>query len=121
MINDIFKMNPNGTGVVKLTDSGAFNADAGWSPDGSKIAFDSDRRNGAQRTEIFVMDADGSHVRRVSTLPEAALYDLAPRFSPDGRRIVFTRYISEPGTVGAVHGACARRRAKAADALGQWR
>jgi TolB protein len=43
------------------------------------------------------MDAGGSHVRRVSTLPEAALYDLAPRFSPDGRRIVFTRYITDPG------------------------
>src|SRR4051794_30200583 len=31
-INDIFKMNPDGTGVVKLTDSEDFNADAGWSP-----------------------------------------------------------------------------------------
>jgi TolB protein len=99
-INDVFKMNPDGTGVVKLTHSGAFNADPGWSPDGRKIAFDSDRRNGAQRTEIFVMDTDGSHVRRVSTLPEAALYDLAPRFSPDGRRIVFTRYISECAAAG---------------------
>jgi Tol biopolymer transport system component len=43
------------------------------------------------------MDAGGSHVRRVSTLPEAALYDLAPRFSPDGTKLVFTRYITDPG------------------------
>jgi Tol biopolymer transport system component len=34
VINDIFKMNPDGTGRVKLTGSKAFNADAGWSPDG---------------------------------------------------------------------------------------
>src|SRR5215218_9560611 len=30
-INDIFKMNPDGSGIVKLTHSGAFNGDAGWS------------------------------------------------------------------------------------------
>jgi TolB protein len=97
-INDIFKMNPDGTGVVKLTDSASFNGDPGWSPDGRKIAFDSDRANLQGRNEIHVMDADGSNVRRVTTLPADAMFDLAPRFSPDGRRIVFTRYITDPGT-----------------------
>jgi TolB protein len=96
VINDIFKMNPDGTGVVKLTDSEDFSDAAGWSPDGEQIAFASDRRNGAERREIYVMDADGSHVRRVSTLPEAAFSDQAPRFSPNGNRLVFTRYITEP-------------------------
>jgi Tol biopolymer transport system component len=96
-INDIFKMNPDGTGVVKLTDSKSFNGDPGWSPDGSQIAFESDRANLPGRFEIHVMDADGSNVRRVSTLPAHAGFDLAPRFSPDGRRIVFTRYITDPG------------------------
>jgi Tol biopolymer transport system component len=96
-INDIFKMNPDGTGVVKLTNSKSFNGDAGWSPDGSQIAFDSDRRNHQGRFEIHVMDADGTNVRRLSTLPSEAMFDLAPRFSPDGKRIVFTRYITDPG------------------------
>src|SRR5215210_4396970 len=44
-INDIFKMNPDGSGVVKLTHSGSFNGSPGWSPDGKKITFASDRRN----------------------------------------------------------------------------
>ena len=92
-INDIFKMNPDGTGVVKLTDSKSFNADAGWSPDGRKIAFDSDRADRPGRAEIHVMDSDGTNVRRLTTLPANAIFDLAPRFSPDGRRIVFTRYV----------------------------
>jgi Tol biopolymer transport system component len=96
-INDIFKMNPDGTGVVKLTDSKAFNSGAGWSPDGNKITFESDRRNHQGRLEIHVMDADGTNVRRVTTLPADAMYDSAPRFSPDGRRIVFTRYLTDPG------------------------
>ena len=86
-------MNPDGTGVVKLTDSKSFNADAGWSPDGRKIAFDSDRADRPGRGEIHVMDSDGTNVRRVTTLPAYAIFDLAPRFSPDGRRIVFTRYV----------------------------
>jgi len=96
VIIDIFKMNPDGTGVVKLTDSKAFNSGPGWSPDG-KIAFESDRRNHQGRAEIHVMNSDGTNVRRVTTLPADALYDSAPRFSPDGSRIVFTRYITDPG------------------------
>ena len=96
-INDIFKMNPDGTGVVKLTDSKSFNADAGWSPDGKKIAFESDRRNHQGRQEIHVMDSDGTNVRRVTPLPADAMFDITPRFSPDGKRIVFTRYITDPG------------------------
>ena len=88
-------MNPDGSGIVKLTHSEDLSEATGWSPDGKKIAFDSDRRNGALRSDIYVMDADGSHVRRVSTLPEKAEYDYAPQFSPDGKRLVFTRYIDE--------------------------
>ena len=89
-------MNPDGTGVVKLTHSGSFDGDAGWSPNGRKIAFESDRRNGAERAEIYVMNADGTNVRRVSTLPEGAQGDSAPRFSPDGTKLVFTRYRGDP-------------------------
>ena len=96
-INDIFKMNPDGTGLVKLTDSKNFDADSAWSPDGKQIAFDSDRRNHQGRQEIHVMDADGTNVRRLTTLPSEAIYDIAPRFSPDGSRILFTRYITDPG------------------------
>jgi Tol biopolymer transport system component len=95
-INDIFKMNPDGTGVVKLTHSESFNGSPGWSPDG-KITFVSDRRNHQGRMEIHVMNADGSNVRRLTTLPSEAMYEDAPRFSPDGSRIVFTRYITDPG------------------------
>jgi Tol biopolymer transport system component len=95
-INDIFTMNPDGSGIVKLTHSEDFSGDPGWSPDGSKIAFGSDRRHGAERAEMYVMGADGSNVRRVSTLPDNAEYDSAPRFSPDGTKLVFTRFRGDP-------------------------
>src|SRR5215211_6861425 len=66
-INDIFTMNPDGSGIVKLTHSDDVSDQPDWSPDGSQIAFGSDRRSGAFRREINVMDADGANVRRVST------------------------------------------------------
>jgi Tol biopolymer transport system component len=98
-IIDIFTMNPDGSGIVKLTHSEDVSGDPGWSPDGKKIAFSSDRRNGAWRREIYMMDADGTNVRRLTKLPEKAEFDGAPRFSPDGRRLVFTRYINESAPV----------------------
>jgi Tol biopolymer transport system component len=54
-----------------------------WSPDGSRIAFTS-FRNG--KGDIYVMNADGSRQRRVTTSP--AHDDLAS-WSPDGTRIAF--------------------------------
>ena len=43
------------------------------------------------------MDSDGTDVHHVSTLPAEAAYDGAARFSPDEKRLVFTRYITDPG------------------------
>ena len=91
-INDIFTMNPDGSGLRNLTGSKDFSADAGWSPDSKTIAFDSDRGDYPAKQGIYVMRADGSHVRRVTSLAAGQANDLAPRFSPDGWHLVFTRY-----------------------------
>ena len=52
-----------------------------WSPDGSKIAFMSDR--GGKGFEVFVMNADGSGVEQFTTTGSSWF----PQFSPDGTRI----------------------------------
>jgi len=54
-----------------------------WSPDGSSIAFMSGR---AGTFDVFVMRADGSDQRPVTT---GASYDTEPTWSPDGSRIVY--------------------------------
>jgi len=55
-----------------------------WSPDGTRVAFMS-WRNG--RTELFVMNADGSDQRRLLSMEQGDAID--PRWSPDGSRIAF--------------------------------
>src|SRR2546422_387437 len=55
-------------------------------PDGTKTAFTSDRDGNA---EIYVMNADGSGVARLTSDPSAA--SAAPDWSPDGSKIAFSR------------------------------
>src|SRR5881394_531409 len=84
----IYVMNTDGSGTQKLIDgesSTTFSVThPAWSPDGSKIAFAA-TRNG--NWDIYVMNADGSNVTRLTTDPAN---DVAPDWSRDGKQIVFT-------------------------------
>jgi Tol biopolymer transport system component len=60
-----------------------------WSPDGRLIAFVA---IGPDRSEIAVMNADGSGVRRLTT-NRHGVFDEEPTWSPDGRTIVFSRVV----------------------------
>jgi Tol biopolymer transport system component len=83
---EIYVMNADGSGQTNLTNDLAFDGRPAWSPDGTKIAFESDRA-GSGNYEIYVMNADGSGVTR---LTNNSANDVDPDWSPDGERIVFT-------------------------------
>lgn len=52
---------------INITNNSAHDTDASWSPDGKQIVFTSDR-NG--NSEIYVMDADGNNIRKITNSPE---------------------------------------------------
>jgi Tol biopolymer transport system component len=94
VVNDIFTMKADGSDLRKLTDSVGLSGDPGYSPDGKLIVFQADR--GTAKQSIYVMNAaDGTNKRQVTTVPDGARDDHAPRFSPDGMRIVFTREVDD--------------------------
>lgn len=80
---DIFRAEPDGADLVRLTDTPGYDAEGSYSPDGKRIIFTSFRDGDA---EIYVMDADGKDPRRVT---RSKGYDGGPFFSPDGKKIVY--------------------------------
>lgn len=83
----IVRYDLDGGRLTRLTDTDSINVSPCYSPDGAKIVFDSDR-DGPGNQQLFVMNADGSNVRRISY--GTGRY-AEPDWSPDGHSIAFTR------------------------------
>jgi Tol biopolymer transport system component len=72
----------NGRHATMLTTDAASHEAPTWSPDGSRLAFGSNRGG---RAGIWIMEANGEAV----TLNTGLREDFGPRWSPDGNRLVF--------------------------------
>jgi Tol biopolymer transport system component len=84
---DIWVMNADGSGLIRLTTDPASDGRPDWSPDGRRIAFSSNRVGPpGGPSDIWVMNADGSGQTRLTTDPAD---DSFPSWSPDGGRIAF--------------------------------
>ena len=82
--DDVWTMSADGSSQANVTQSaGARDANPDWSPDGSRILFDSDRDG---NRELYVMNADGSGGVRLTSSPGS---DSAGVWSPDGSRIAY--------------------------------
>jgi Tol biopolymer transport system component len=83
----IYVMNDDGSGVVRLTNSGANDDLPRWSPNGTKILFQSDRDHpDTGFMDIYLMNSDGSGVIRLTT---DANDDSMAAWSADGTKIAF--------------------------------
>jgi Tol biopolymer transport system component len=85
---NIWTIHPDGTGLHQVTHFTSRNPSVGpeFSPDGRQIAFFRVPPGRAKLVAIFVMRADGSHIRQVTPLRMDAAH---PEWSPDGSRIIF--------------------------------
>jgi len=82
--SEIWVMNQDGSGPMRLTNNQASDGDPAFSPDGQKIAFTSNRSG---NFEIYTMNAaNGSNQTNISNNPA---FDAGPAWSPDGEKIAF--------------------------------
>ena len=85
----LFSMGRDGSGVKRLTQSGAIDTEATFTPDGRSLYFVSDRGGGPQ---VYRMAAGGGNAERVTF---SGAYNISPAVSPDGRSLA---YISRLGS-----------------------
>lgn len=81
---EIVTVNADGTGETNLTNNPALDAGPQWSPDGSRIAFQSRR---SDEGDVWIMNADGSSPFNVTN--NEAAFELHPSWSPDGTKIAY--------------------------------
>lgn len=102
---DIFISDEKGNNLKQLTNEKGYDAEAAFSPDGTKIIFSSNRKafsenlsenekkqfeiDPAYFCDIYIMDADGKNVKQLTNTNG---YDGGPFFSPDGKRVIFRRF-----------------------------
>jgi Tol biopolymer transport system component len=67
----------------RFTSGGGKDSTPRWSPDGTRLAFLSDRDGG--KAQVYVLNVTGGEARQLSPMPEGAG---APVWSPDGARLV---------------------------------
>lgn len=89
-IPQIYLMNVDGTGVIRLTDMADGACQPDWAPDGTRLAFTSPCRTSRDiypGSSIWVMGADGSGLSPLAAAPGG---DFDPAWSPNGDKIAFT-------------------------------
>jgi WD40 repeat protein len=93
-------MRSDGSGRVRIAKEaqGGLALAPSWSPDGKQIAFCtvvSDNKRIFTDPTVYVVDADGRHLRRLAA-------GLMPAWSTDGKRLLFTRLEEEAGSLCAL-------------------
>ena len=94
---------PRGGSPRRLISSSRKDIEAQLSPDGSRIAFSSDRSG---PTELWMCDRDGTNAQQLTHTGSAGV----PRWSPDGRRIAFESNTGEGADIYVLEAAGGRPR-----------
>ena len=89
---DIYKVPAGGGQATQLTTQSSYECNPVWSPDGSNIAFASDRKG---NFDVFLMPATGGTPKQL-TFNSAK--ELPTAFSADGKTVFFTAEIQDPAS-----------------------
>jgi Tol biopolymer transport system component len=83
----IYVINADGSNLIHLTDNPHVNANLAWSPDSTRLMFETMLWSGG-RPSIYVASTDGSQLAHLTSSWGS---DMSPSWSPDGTRIAFRR------------------------------
>lgn len=87
----------DGTDLVRLTGTSAkgkpiIDKQPVWSPDGKHIAFLSNRDRDDYDFDIYIINPDGSHIRRITHIPHSSsehVGTIPPHWSTDSKRLAY--------------------------------
>lgn len=80
-LGGVYRVSPSGTTTIFIDNPCRDHPQAVWSPDGSVISY-----VGGSSNDIYVLDASGTHLRRITAAGNVTQY----LWSPDGTRIAYT-------------------------------
>ena len=89
---DVYVMNADGTSPVNITNASGDDVTPAWSPDGTKLAFASNRTG---QFEIYTMTSTGATQKALTNDKRT---DIEPAWSPDGMKLTFSSNRATSGT-----------------------
>lgn len=96
MLGDLYKVSLKGGKAEPLTQDFAWNIHPAISPDGTKVAFISDRDG---LSNVWVMDIDGTNLKQITKEKKNLIH--SPKWSPDGEYLVVTKGIMSSRSIPA--------------------
>jgi len=91
-VSDLWMANWEGDVSLKLTRTPQSEHHPRWSPDGTQLAFLSDRGNPDEGDQVWLLDMRGGEARQIAKVAEG-VSDFA--WSPDGKRMVLVAEVAE--------------------------
>jgi TolB protein len=102
----VFTIKPDGTGEHRLTDPKMFAGDPDWSPDGAWIVFSTYPLNEfnfvPEVSNLYRMHPDGTGMEQLTHNKTTDLRATQPRFTPDGKWILFTAVTPSSRSIWAI-------------------
>jgi Tol biopolymer transport system component len=104
---ELYALSPDSGEVRALTQNAWADYDAAGSPDGTRLAFVTNR-GGRARGALYLMDIRGRSVRRISAPGVVAS---SPAWGPDGRSVAYVRHLNPGSAIRILDLATGRERA----------